>query len=68
VLVVSRKKHESIVVRIAGVDIKITLVEVKSLHAARIGIDAPPEALILREELLDRQQKPKAKPKPSGSK
>ena len=50
-LVLSRKKTESIYV---GKDIVITLVEIRGANA-RIGIEAPPDVIIRREELKDKK-------------
>ena len=49
-LVLTRKIGESIIVTVGGVEIKIKLVKT-SKGNARIGIDAPNEAVIVREEL-----------------
>lgn len=51
-LVLSRKKNESIIV---GDDIKITIVRVGP-NVVRIGIDAPQELNIRREEVEDEKQ------------
>lgn len=51
-LVLSRKPEESIV--ICGPDkkeIKITLIKIESSRRAKIGIEAPEEYTILRQEL-----------------
>ena len=47
-LIISRKDHESFYV---GEDIKITVLGFNSPRQVKIGIDAPKEMLILREEL-----------------
>lgn len=52
-LVLSRKKDESIVI---GDSVVITLVEVKSDHV-RLGIEAPRDVTIYRKELYDQIQK-----------
>lgn len=61
VLVLSRNQNESVVISINGVEIEVELVQVKSRFAARLGFRAPPEALILRKELIERA---KTNPKP----
>lgn len=47
-LILSRKKDESILI---GDQIKITIIDVQK-NAIRIGIEAPAEYTILREELV----------------
>ena len=54
-LVLTRKIGESIIVTVDGVEIKIKLVKT-SKGNARIGIDAPVEAVIVREELASEVQ------------
>lgn len=49
-LVLTRKIGESIIVTVGGVEIKIKLVKT-SKGNAKIGIDAPNEAVIAREEV-----------------
>lgn len=49
-LVLTRKAGEGIII---GDDIKITIVEIKG-GGIRIGIDAPPEQKIYRQEVYDR--------------
>jgi carbon storage regulator len=56
-LVLSRKKNESIV--IGGLEsglpeIRVTVVEVIGGHKVRLGIDAPREVPIVRQELVSR--------------
>lgn len=51
-LVLSRKKHESIVI---GGTIRVTIVEVSG-DKVRIGIDAPPEVKVLRSELTEKKE------------
>ena len=53
-LVLTRKEGERIVV---GKDIVITLVKVKGSNIAKIGIEAPKELVIVREELLHSGEK-----------
>ena len=54
-LVVTRKDGESLVIidRQTGAHAKITLVRTKP-HTAKIGVEAPPEWLVLRDELIER--------------
>lgn len=66
VLVMSRKEGETVVIRVAGIEIEVTLVKVKNPRAVRLGFKAPMEAVILREEIIGRDpyHKPKkAKPR-----
>lgn len=49
-MVLSRKDGERIFI---GEDIVITIVEVKGRNGVRIGIDAPREKIILREEVYE---------------
>lgn len=51
-LVLSRKKDESIIVRIPGQeDIKLTVVRIDNMNKVRIGVEADKEVVILRAEL-----------------
>ena len=61
-LVLSRKPHEVIDIRVGGVDIEIKLV---SIHAgrAKIGIEAPRHVAIVRRE-VDRDAKETTAPDP----
>ena len=52
-LVLSRRLNEKIL--IPGLNISIHVVDIKG-HAARIGIEAPPDVAILRQELLARPE------------
>ena len=54
-LVVKRKTNQR--VRI-GDDIWITIVEVCGRNEVRLGVDAPPEIRVLREELIDDERLP----------
>jgi len=55
-LVLSRKKDESILLQIDGLpDIKITVVRVDNLNKVRLGIEAEKEVTVLRSELLEKQ-------------
>lgn len=51
-LVVSRKKDESIII---GDNIKVTIVEI-SKDRIRIGVDAPENVKIVRSELYDTER------------
>ncbi len=53
-LVLSRREGEAITLKINGMDIFIDLVEIRGSHA-KLGITAPEEVVILREELLPGQ-------------
>ncbi|RMA81413.1 carbon storage regulator CsrA [Umboniibacter marinipuniceus] len=53
-LIISRRCGESFVI---GDDVKITVLSVKG-NQIRIGIDAPKETTILREEVIDRRLTP----------
>lgn len=55
-LVLSRKKNERIHI---GGGVVITVVEVEG-GKVRLGIDAPKEVSVLREELVKREHKPAA--------
>jgi len=48
-LVLNRKLFESILI---GGNIKVTVVRIDS-NSVRIGIEAPPNVVVLREELAD---------------
>jgi carbon storage regulator len=48
-LVISRRRYESIII---GDNITITVVGIKG-NAVRLGIDAPTECRIVRQELMD---------------
>lgn len=51
-LVLSRKKDESIIVRIPGQeDVKLTVVRIDNMNKVRIGVEADKEVVILRAEL-----------------
>jgi len=53
-LVLSRKVGEQIQI---GDDIQITVVRVSST-GVRIGVEAPPESMVVREELCNRKDSP----------
>lgn len=57
-LLLTRKLGENIRI---GDDITITVVEVKGSHV-KLGIDAPPEVTVHREEIYKRIQREKSKP------
>lgn len=50
-LVVSRKPSEAVIIRVAGIEIRVMLVEMRS-NNSRLGFAGPPEAVFIREELL----------------
>lgn len=57
-LVLSRKRTETIVCRVPGVgDIVITLTDIRNTQVARIGVDAPESVKIFRGELLGEADK-----------
>ena len=56
-LILSRKMTEKIVFMVAGLEVKLTFLEIRKNGALKIGIDAPREVKILREELIDGEQK-----------
>jgi carbon storage regulator CsrA len=53
VLVLTRRPHEKIV--LPGLHVTLQVVAVKG-GVVRIGIEAPPDVRVLREELLDQYQ------------
>lgn len=51
-LVLSRKKDETIILRVPGQkDIEITVVRVDNLNKVRLGISAEKDVVVLRSEL-----------------
>jgi len=55
-LVLSRKKDETIVLQIPGMeDIKLTVVRIDGPNKVRIGVEAEKDVVVLREELVDRK-------------
>lgn len=51
-LVLSRKKDETIIMRIPGrEDIKLTVVRIDNSNKVRIGVEADKDVVILRSEL-----------------
>lgn len=57
-LVLSRKKDETIIVRIPGrEDIKLTVVRIDNMNKVRIGVEANKDVVILRSELDEKIQK-----------
>ena len=50
-LIISRRCSESVII---GDDVKLTVLSVKG-NQIRLGIDAPKETTILREEVVDRR-------------
>jgi carbon storage regulator CsrA len=53
VLVLTRRPHEKIV--LPGLHVTIHIVAVKG-GTVRLGVDAPPEVQVLREELIDQSR------------
>ena len=54
-LVLSRKKDESIILRIPGMeDVRLTVVRIDNLNKVRLGIEADQEIVILRSELEEK--------------
>ncbi len=49
-LILDRRKDEVIVMTVNGIEIKITNCGNRTAH---LGIDAPPEVKVVREELLN---------------
>lgn len=57
-LVLSRKKEESIIIRIPNrEDIKLTVLRIDNLNKVRIGVEADKDIVILRSELDQKIQK-----------
>jgi len=51
-LVLSRKKDESIIMRIPGHDdIRLTVVRIDNMNKVRIGVEANKDVVVLRSEL-----------------
>lgn len=51
-LVLSRKKDESIIMRIPGhEDIRLTVVRIDNMNKVRIGVEANKDVVVLRSEL-----------------
>lgn len=51
-LVLSRKKDESIIMRIPGYDdIRLTVVRIDNMNKVRIGVEANKDVVVLRSEL-----------------
>ena len=58
-LVLSRKKDETIIMRIPGhEDIKLTVVRIDNMNKVRIGVEADKEVVILRSELEANKEVP----------
>jgi carbon storage regulator CsrA len=61
-LVLSRKKDETIIMRVPGhEDIKLTVVRIDNMNKVRIGVEADKDVVILRSELDTANQKELAK-------
>ena len=52
-LVLGRKKFETITITVMRIEIVVALVDVRG-DKARIGIEAPPEVAIARTEILEK--------------
>lgn len=53
-LVLSRKKDESIIMRIPGHDdIRLTVVRIDNMNKVRIGVEADKDVVVLRSELAN---------------
>lgn len=56
-LVLSRKKDESIIVRMPGhEDVRLTVVRIDNMNKVRIGVEADKEVVILRAELEEQAE------------
>jgi len=55
-LVLSRKKDESILIGPTGNEIKVTIIDIRG-DKVRLGINAPPEWSVYRKEIYDAIQK-----------
>lgn len=53
-LVVQRRTKQRLRLKLGETAVWISLVEVKSKDVVRLGIEAPPEVSVLREELVER--------------
>ncbi len=53
-LVLTRKTHQGIVIRTSDGSITITILDIQR-ERIKVGIDAPQECVILRDELLQRE-------------
>lgn len=59
-LVLSRKKDETIIVRIPGKeDIRLTVVRIDNMNKVRIGVEAEKDVVVLRSELDEKIEKTK---------
>ncbi len=61
-LVLSRNEGQSVLI---GDGIKITVVSVRG-GQVRFGIEAPPEVVVLRQEIAERDARTDSRPKPTG--
>lgn len=58
-LVLSRKKDQSILLKVPGrKTIQITVTKIDNRNRVRLGIEADPEIIVVREELENHQEKP----------
>lgn len=53
-LVLTRKRNQAIVIRTSDGSITITILDIQR-ERTKVGIDAPKECVILRDELLQRE-------------
>jgi carbon storage regulator CsrA len=57
-LVLSRKKDETIIIRTPGrEDIRLTVVRIDNMNKVRIGVEADKDVVILRSELDEKIQR-----------
>lgn len=50
-LILKRNRHEGLTVYVGDLEIRVSLVECCGGQSAKIGIEAPPEVLVLRDEV-----------------
>ncbi len=53
-LVVQRRVRQRLRIKVGDTIVWVTLIKIKSPHEVRLGIEAPPEVSVLREELVER--------------
>lgn len=58
-LVLQRSVNEEVIISMNGVEVFVTLVEVRGAHSARLGFKGPPEVSIHRREVYDAIQREK---------
>lgn len=59
-LVLTRKKGKAVLVKVGGVSVRVSIVDIQPRYFAdgwqvRLGFEAPPGVTILREEVIDRR-------------